>query len=94
MKHRSRDLLKWREPIIIYSSALLLIACSSCDQGSSPRSIEHRHQQVQEPPCLKVGEQCKIRRGLLGVCLPGEPGSESMEGSAEAGRGLICTPQH
>ena len=43
-----------------------------------------------EGPCQSVGDRCRIRAGVLGVCSPAE-GIKN----PETGRSmLICTPQH
>ena len=68
-------------------------ACSSCSEtkGGYPAEEQRESSQAQ---CTQVGTQCRIRRGVLGVCLPGAPPSEEKIHLGVTKRKLICTPQH
>ena len=61
---------------------LLVIATalgSGCPGGEPAVNLEGK--------CQKVGDRCRLRVGVLGVCSP-------TAGGASAKSTLVCTPQH
>ena len=81
--------------IILYFTAFCYTACSSCHSDSlsqnkkkeETRQLDYDNEEDEDEKevCTKVGQQCPLRPGVLGVCLPGGPTSTKR---------LICTPQH
>ena len=83
--------------LFFMSIGLAFVACSSCQptvqeqkakSSQSPSlnaEIDEDEDEDEDNICTKVAQQCRLRPGVLGVCLPGGP--------ANAKR-LICTPQH
>ena len=79
--------------LLVMFFCISVVACSSCEQHNESRS-HHQASSSDESRCVKVGERCRIRKGVLGVCLPGAPASDHKTPLVTAENRLICTPQH
>ena len=55
-------------------------------QKQNSSSLQYEEEEEKEDiQCQRVGTQCRLRPGVLGVCLPG-----GFSGQQK----LVCTPQH
>jgi len=66
---------------LIMMYALVQIG-SGCPGGEPTTQLEGR--------CLKIGDRCRIRAGVLGICSP----TEGQSSTNPTDSTLICTPQH
>ena len=92
--------------IFLLLSASILSACQSQStskakdaQQSSPAKLSSDQDYTQdqaEKACKKIGERCRLRPGVLGVCSPSSPQNEALAPwvSASSAKRLHCTPQH
>lgn len=63
---------------------------------STTYSESNQAQKEDKKACKKIGERCRLRPGVLGVCSPSAPQNaqpKPWETAADAKR-LHCTPQH
>jgi hypothetical protein len=58
--------------------ALALVLCAACPEGQPAATSE----------CERIGDQCRLGEGLLGVCSPAQS-RDCAEPPC-----LVCTPQH
>lgn len=94
--------------LVVFSllSAAILSACQGQStpkakdvQQVSPTKLSSDQEQTQdktEQLCKKIGERCRLRPGVLGICSPSSPQNEALApwGSASSTKRLHCTPQH
>ena len=61
---------------------IISVFMSACPGGEPAAQIEG--------PCQSIGDRCRIRAGVLGVCSP----AEGLKNPKTDRSMLICTPQH
>ena len=94
--------------LVVFSllSAAILSACQGQStskakdaQQVSPAKLSSDQDHTQdktEKACKRVGERCRLRPGVLGICSPSSPQNEALAPwvSASSTKRLHCTPQH
>ena len=61
--------------------------------SNQPAIEQDEDDQVEQPLCKKIGERCRLRPGVLGVCSPSQPMNNGLIQQI-APNPLHCTPQH
>ena len=90
-------------------SLLFLVILSACQARSTSQvqdaqqgtpaklsSVQEQAQDQTEKGCKKIGDRCRLKPGVLGVCSPSSPQSEALAPWApvSSAKRLYCTPQH